>query len=336
MLSFAVILSCVTFLAQCTRDYSITFHTADSSTCPTSDQIKFSFLNDSGSQTGYETFTANTRNGNKTITFTDVDLGTITQLYMRRDNDQNAGWCFDYFYFSLANNSNTNNNTSSNDYAIQRWCSMEYKGLQFMDYECGGNDEKRALRQFVLDISSNSSICWDIYADGSKSGTNYASAWGDYGYTSSVVNTTTNRTYSIVFETTANIDSGVTGCGSTGTFNVAFKGNCTFYDTNGRAVYCNEDDVISTQTVSFVPGNENDTFSVNFTDYEINDITHMTLSTSSTDAWCLSKFHVLLEEYGKWAECDLTFFTYGMIHDIFFFFVRVFCVIKDMSHDQPC
>lgn len=303
-------------LSLSTRDYSITFHTGDRASCESGDNVIFYFQNASAAATSSISFSPAGQNTNTTVTFTDIDLGTITQLYMRRNNDQTDGWCFDKFFFTLHNNTNTSD-PNNEELPIQRGCSVEYQGLQFVDYDCSGDRGSR--RQFLLDVSSTSPICWDIYANDSKSGTNYASALPANGFIESVANASTNRTYSITFTTTGNIDGGITDCGSTGTMNVRFKGNCSWISpSDGEQFFdCNSDTEISTKTVGFIPGGENETFSVHFIDYKISNITHLELTTSSTDEWCVSSFTVLLEESengynNKWAECDLTFFRYGM------------------------
>lgn len=299
------------------RDYSITFHTADRSGCASSDKPELKFLNATGHSTSTVAITPAPSNENSTQTFTDIDIGEIAEVYISATSSN--AWCFDWFYFSVASENIYNSETAP----IQRRCSMAFQSDENIDNDCSGNFGVRRAR---LNVSSGSPICWNIYNTSltNITDTAYDKTDGFNRIYSTAPDVNSTRVYAASFTTATEFNE--TGCASVDSVTVKFQSNCSFYTGGELVEYCNTDYVIETGEYSFTPvgngiGSEaSNTVYVNFTDYDIGNITHMTLTATDSDAWCLGKFNVLLSNNGTngrdavWTECDLSsFIYYGII-----------------------
>ena len=120
---------------------------------------------------------------------------------------------------------------------------------------------------------------------------------------------TIGRNYSAVFSTLNR-----TFCDTSNTISIYFASNCSYFSGGEATRYFNSDSVIKTSTQTFIPAGIGLSETVSFNDTDIGEITHLYLSASGTDGWCIDEFSILIDdETNEWRTCSFSFMSFMSI-----------------------
>ena len=220
------------------------------------------------------------------VSWNGLDIENVTQIEIGYSLG-NDGWCMSDFIISKGN--------------IEMNCSLNFMQYLWLDNDCSaGGGYKSAL----MDLGK---VC-------AQNITNTNSNTGDQAVSTDTGSSNNTLQYKVYFHTL-----GDSACHSSGTFRVTLINNCSFDDSNlyGDSYACKDSKhtyPTSPITMSDLCGSQ--TKWLNFSDYDIGDITNMVISTRTTDGWCFDSFGILIDgenENGKWIHCSMDFMGWFMM-----------------------